>query len=121
MFKLNLLSLIIICVITLSHVGQTFAHAVVTKHSLEIAPVHSGNPTSVTLDFNSKIEVGLSKIFLVRAGDVHETVKFSKGNKPGQVVVELPALEPGEYALRFKIFAADGHLTEDIIRFIVKP
>jgi len=121
MFKTNLLSLIFICVVAVSHTKPLFAHAVVTKHSLEITPVHSGKPTSVTLDFNSKIEVGLSKIFLVRAGDIHEPIKFSNGRKPGQVVVELPALDPGEYALRFKIFAADGHLTEDIIHFIVKP
>ncbi len=121
MYKTNLLSLIFICVIALSHIEQSSAHAVVTKHSLEIAPVRSGKPTSVTLDFNSKIEVGLSKIFLVKTGDIHESVRFSNGRKPGQVVVELPALDPGEYALRFKIFAADGHLTEDIIRFIVKP
>ncbi len=121
MFKRNFLSLIFISILALSHIEQSSAHAVVTKHSLEIEPVHSGRPTSVTLDFNSKIEVGLSKIFLVKAGDIHEPVKFSKGGKPGQVVINLPALDPGEYALRFKIFAADGHLTEDIIRFIVIP
>ena len=30
---------------------------------------------------------------------------------------DIPALEAGDYALKFKVFAADGHLTEDVIHF----
>ena len=39
--------------------------------------------------------------------------------KQGQIIVHIPALESGDYALRFKVFAADGHLTEDVIHFSV--
>jgi hypothetical protein len=35
------------------------------------------------------------------------------------VLAPLPALTPGEYAIKYKIFAADGHLTESVIRFDV--
>ena len=99
---------------------HVFSHAVVTEHSLKIAEVTANTPKTVTLTFNSKVEIGLSQIFLVSAGDKHDLLKLGKGQKQGDVTVDLPALLPGKYALRYKIFAADGHLTEDFIHFSVK-
>ena len=121
MSKINFFALLLIFSFSNTYTKPATAHAVVTKHTLEIAPIQSGKVSQVTLNFNSNIELGLSTFHLVRAGDKHEPVKFSEGIKPGQVTVELPALDSGNYALRFKVFAADGHLTEDIIRFVVKP
>lgn len=95
------------------------AHAVVTGYSLKIRPVQFNQATTIELKFNSKIELGLSQIFLVSKGDKHALLNISAGNQPGQVIVAIPALDEGEYALRLKVFATDGHLTEDIIRFSV--
>ena len=55
----------------------------------------------------------------MRKGDKHALLKVESGHKQGEVIVYIPALEPGEYAIKFKVFAADGHLTEDIIHFSV--
>lgn len=96
-----------------------FAHAVVTDHSLKLSPIYPNRPDKVALTFNSKIEIGLSQVFLVRAGDKHEALVFTKGDKQGLINIDMPALEPGKYALKFKVFAADGHLTEDVIHFTV--
>jgi copper resistance protein C len=97
------------------------AHAVVTDHSLKIAAIPANEAKQVVLTFNSKVEIGLSEIFLVSKGDKHTPLKLSKGLKQGDVAVSLPALNQGEYALRYRIFASDGHLTEDVIRFSVTP
>ncbi len=97
-----------------------FAHAVVTKNSLELKPVPVNQASQVELSFNSKVELDLSEIFLVSAGDKMQTVNAAPGPKPGTVMLDLPALEPGEYAIKLKIFAADGHLSEDILHFFVK-
>lgn len=96
-----------------------FAHAVVTEYSLKIKPIHANQPDNVELSFNSQIELGLSRVFLVRKGDSQESLPLSSGSKKGQIVVQIPALEPGDYALKLKVFAADGHLTEDVIHFSV--
>jgi|GEM_PF-158373 len=96
-----------------------FAHAVVTESSLRAQPVQPRTKTSVLLTFNSGIELALSQVFLVSKGDIHQPMVVEQGRKPGQIIVELPSLEPGEYALRYKVFAADGHLTEDVIHFRV--
>lgn len=110
-------SILLLMLLTQTH--NLYAHAVITDYSLKITPIHANKPDQVELSFNSKIELGLSQVFLVRKGDKHELLEVTNGNKQGQIIIHIPALEAGDYALRFKVFAADGHLTEDIIRFKV--
>jgi methionine-rich copper-binding protein CopC len=100
--------------------SQVQAHAVVTESSLQTHPVKPGHPTTVQLLFNSGVELPLSRIFLVSKGDVYQPIEPRAGKKPGEVLVPLPALPEGEYAIKYKIFAADGHLTESVIRFNVQ-
>ena len=105
--------------LTLCQTHWVFAHAVITDYSLKIAPIHANSPAQVELSFNSQVELSLSQIFLVSKGDKHQLLTAVNGNKQGQVIVQIPPLEPGDYAFRFKVFAADGHLTEDVIHFSV--
>jgi len=116
MKKLIAMLALLVCQQTAVH-----AHAVVTDHSLKITTVHSNHAETVSLDFNSKIEIGLSQIFLVSKGDQHTLLNIHKGDKQGQLLVDIPALSTGDYALKMKVFAADGHLTEDLIHFTVTP
>ncbi len=97
------------------------AHAVVTEHSFASTKIHANHENQVSLDFNSKIEIGLSEIFLVSKGDTYTLLPISKGKKQGQMLIHIPALALGEYAIKLKVFAADGHLTEDVIYFSVIP
>jgi len=99
--------------------GLAGAHAVITQSSIEIKPIAPNQSTQVSIRFNSHIELALSQVFLVRAGDKQELLQTTAGSKPGQILINIPALPTGEYALRFKVFAADGHLTEDILHFFV--
>jgi hypothetical protein len=46
----------------------------------------------VLLTFNSGIELDLSRVWLVSAGDVHTPVAIAAGRKPGKLLVNLPAL-----------------------------
>ena len=113
--------IISICLLflTLCQTHWASAHAVVMDYSLKIAPIHANQQDQVELTFNSKIELGLSQIFLVRKGDKHELLQAENSSKQGQIIIHIPPLESGDYALRFKVFAADGHLTEDVIHFSV--
>jgi methionine-rich copper-binding protein CopC len=116
---MKMLLRLILLLLALSQAALVSAHAVVTDYSLKIAPIHANRQDKVELTFNSKIELGLSQIFLVRKGDKHELLQAENGGKQGQIIVHIPALDSGDYALRFKVFAADGHLTEDVIHFSV--
>jgi methionine-rich copper-binding protein CopC len=99
--------------------ATALAHAVVTETSLKERPIRPNTPARVVLAFNSGIEPGLSKVFLVSKGDAHTAVAVSAGPRAGTLAVALPALAEGDYALKCRVFAADGHLTEEIIRFRV--
>lgn len=113
LLRLNLLLL------TLAQVQLVSAHAVVTDYSLKIKPIHANRKDQVELVFNSKIELGLSQVFLVRKGDIHEPLPIANGARQGQMIIDIPPLDIGDYAIKFKVFAADGHLTEDVIHFSV--
>ncbi len=118
MKKLLLFSLLLLFLCQ-SH--QVFAHAVVTNYSLKVTPIHANQESKVELSFNSKVELGLSQLFLVSKGDKHQLLSAVNGNEQGQIIITVPPLATGDYAIRLKVFAADGHLTEDLIHFSVTP
>lgn len=98
---------------------SVLAHAVVTESSLAKEPIKLRTATTVVLTFNSNVELQLSRVFLVSKGDVYHPAKIDKGTRQGEIRIHLPPLEQGDYALKYKVFAADGHLTESVIRFSV--
>ena len=96
------------------------AHAVVTHATLKDATVAAGTPSETTLQFNSAIEAKFAKVTLVDDKGAERALELAGGEHPANVlVVSLPALTPGHYALRYKVLAADGHVTESVLRFQV--
>ena len=98
-----------------------FGHAVVQKASLEDAPVAPDVPTSVTLRFNSGIEQAFTRVTLVTEGGAPQPLEVAPADGPATVRVQLPALAAGSYALRYRVLAVDGHVTESVLRFTVAP
>jgi methionine-rich copper-binding protein CopC len=97
-----------------------FGHAILREAS--VGPgrsVRAETPTSVTLRFNSGIETRLSKVTLVAADGNERVLDVRPGDAPGQVTVELPPLAAGSYGLRYRVLAADGHMTDSLLRFSV--
>lgn len=117
MFINNLHSLLF--VVIMLGTNDALAHAIVTGTSLSLHPLTADRNSIVSLQFNSDLELSLSKVYLVRDGDIFEELREAKGNKPGEVFVVIPPLSAGSYAIRYKVFAADGHITENTIRFKV--
>jgi methionine-rich copper-binding protein CopC len=101
-------------------VTRVSAHAVLTRTSLRDAPVKANTPTSVTLTFNTSIEAGLTQVML-RSDGPNRPLTAAAGDQASQVVVALPPLPAGFYALHYKVLAADGHVTEGVQRFQVAP
>lgn len=112
--------LLAICLLTFIST-TAWSHAVVTASSLANNPVKPGHATTVELMFNSKVELSLSKVFLVNDREEFTQVQIAHGKKPGELYVKIPELSVGSYAIKYKVFAADGHLTESTIRFRVEP
>lgn len=100
--------------------APAFAHAVVIHATLQDAPPRPDTPTTVTLRSNAAIEAPLSKVYLLDASGRLLELRTGPSQAPDQLVVELPSLPPGAYGLKYKVLAADGHFTENGLRFRIR-
>lgn len=97
------------------------AHAILTRASLEEQPILANTATSVTLHFNGRLEPGFTRVVQVDKTRQERGLEATPGREGETVTVHLPALAPGVYALRYQVLAVDGHLTEGLLRFRVRP
>ena len=108
-----------LCVVVLA-TGAS-AHAVLTKNSLRDTPIKVDTATRVTLTFNTGVEAALSQVTLRGETGSDRTLPVAAGKESNQLVVDVPQLTAGFYALHYKVLAADGHVTESVLRFRVLP
>jgi methionine-rich copper-binding protein CopC len=97
------------------------AHAIVTKTTLGEKPILANTATPVTLYFNSRIEPAFTRVLLVDPAKKERPLEVTPGEKGDTVTVQLPPLATGAYVLRYKVLAIDGHVTEGVLRFRVRP
>ena len=84
-------------------------------------------PAKVELWFNELLEDGFNSIEVIRASDLSSKTppNLAKG-KPKldpadgtHLELELPALEPGEYAIQYRVLSRDGHTAPGRVMFRV--
>lgn len=95
------------------------AHAVLVESSLRDRVLAPQTPAIAVARFNVKIETGLIKVLLVNAKGEAHPLEVVAGSGRGEVRAKLPPLAPGAYELRYKVLAADGHFTEEMVRLRV--
>jgi methionine-rich copper-binding protein CopC len=97
------------------------AHAII----LESEPARDAKlaepPTRIYLRFNSKIEKRLTRVSLSATDGraVPLPVVADGSQAPDRISLLLAPLRPGAYIVRYKVLAADGHITEGALRFSV--
>ena len=100
------------------------AHAIVLESSPARDAQLAAAPDRVVLRFNSKIEHGLSRATIEPAGGrpVALAPPSAAGERPApdRLVIPLRPLSPGTYVVRYRVLAADGHLTEGALRFTIR-
>jgi methionine-rich copper-binding protein CopC len=101
-------------------------HAIVLESVPARDAVLERAPDRAILRFNGKIEKKLSRVTLTAGRGTPEPLPIATDGpegdpRPDRLVVPLPALPPGPYVLRYKVLSADGHITEGLVRFTVKP
>lgn len=100
------------------------AHALVVESEPAAGARVSPAPRAVRIRFNSKIERRLSRLSLI--GPDRRPVPLTiapdepgEAARPDRLTALLPPLGPGAHAIRWRVLAADGHITEGTIRFTV--
>jgi methionine-rich copper-binding protein CopC len=96
------------------------AHAII----LESEPRHEQSlaaPKRLVLRFNSRLEKPLCSVQIV-GGPRQRSIALLRQEPdaaPDTLSYPLPPLEPGTYQARWKVMAADGHVTEGTVLFTV--
>jgi methionine-rich copper-binding protein CopC len=101
--------------------GTAGAHAIILESEPAAGAKLAEPPPRIYLRFNSKIEKRLSHVTLTAAEGqpVPLPVAADGSEKPDRIVLPLGSLRPGAYVVRYKVLAADGHITEGALRFSV--
>src|SRR5581483_10906702 len=96
------------------------AHAIILE-STPAAGSTGPAPARLVLRFNSRLEKSLCSVELVGAGRrAIALLRLEPDAPPDTLAYPLPpALAPGAYQARWKVMAADGHVTEGAVAFTV--
>jgi len=104
-------------------VSVTEAHPIVIESSPAHDAVLTHSPEKVTLRFNSKIEKRLTRVTITRSDGRSVPLAVasdaSRESTTDRLVIPLRPLPAGTYVVRYKILAADGHVTQGALRFTV--
>ena len=101
--------------------GAATAHAIILESEPAAGAKLAEPPARIYLRFNSKIEKRLSHVTLSAADGrpVPLGIAADVSETPDRVALPLGSLRPGAYVVRYKVLAADGHITEGALRFTV--
>src|SRR5215469_4337243 len=84
-------------------------------------------PAKVELWFNELLEDGFNSIEVIRAADLSDKQPVNLAKEKPKVdpadathlEMEMPALEPGEYAIQYRVLSRDGHTAPGRLMFRV--
>ena len=96
------------------------AHAVLARSNPAGGSVMNQAPREIRLSFNEKIEARFSSVTLTRSDG--KKVQTSRPSGDGSdLVVSLPALQPGRYQVRWQATSADSHRIQGSFDFEIRP
>ena len=100
--------------------GHGEGHGIVVDSSPKHQETVSA-PKRLVIRFNSRLEKRLCSVTLVgpQQGSVL-LVRQEDDAPPDTLIYPLPPLKPGPYRAKWKVLAADGHVTEGAIVFTVE-
>jgi methionine-rich copper-binding protein CopC len=115
-------------IIAAAFIAASIAASAAQAHAKIVAsePIAGGElqagPKQIRLRFNEKLEPAFSKIELVDAKDVSITLARITVDKkdPTVIFAEVPALQAGQYRVRWLTMSHDGHKTKGEFGFKVK-
>ncbi len=98
-------------------------HAIVMESSPSDGQVLMAPPSRLVIRFNSRIVHALSRVILVGPDrhEIHLQLSNAGSPVPDRLVLPLPTLTPGTYAVQWQVLSEDGHLTRGSFSFKYFP
>ena len=95
------------------------AHAILLESSPVANAKISGPDVAIKLRFNVRIDLGRSRLTLVRPDGTQSPLTIKKDPQPDIVSADAAGLTPGDYRIRWQVLASDGHITRGEVLFSV--
>lgn len=115
-------SVLAAALVSIACAPAALAHAALVKSEPARRAALTRPPAHVRLWFNEKIEPAYATIHIARDGVgplTHQPARVAKDD-PKLLVLELPALGPGSYTVKYRVLSVDGHSVESAYVFSVK-
>lgn len=120
-FTFRSLRLLLLFTLTLAS-GAVAAHAAMVRSVPGTRAVLQRPPAMIELWFNEAVEESFSSITVIAPNE--EEIQLSKPrvdeSDPYRLAVDLPALDPGRYTVRYRVLSKDGHLVEYGYQFVLE-
>ncbi len=100
--------------------ARLYAHAVLVESTPRPGATVHGPDLSIWLRFNVRVDGSRSRITLVSADGSTKLVTPDAQQKPDTLTAKVTGLTPGNYRLQWQALAADGHISQGIVRFTVR-
>jgi methionine-rich copper-binding protein CopC len=101
--------------------ATALAHAIVVESVPAEGTVLPAAPSQIELRFNVRVEQALTRAALIRgnAAPVPLAVVRPGEARSERVLISVPPLGAGNYEVRYKVLATDGHATQGVLHFRV--
>ena len=99
------------------------AHAVVVDSVPRNGAALSAAPRQIELRFNVRVEQAVTRAALVshKGAPVPLTILPASESRSERVLIAVPSLGAGDYEVRYRVLATDGHATQGVLQFRVSP
>jgi methionine-rich copper-binding protein CopC len=95
------------------------AHAVLIESTPAPQSTASGPSIAIRLRFNARIDAVRSIIILIRKDGSSWKLQTLKQQEPNTLAATATGLQAGDYRIRWRVLAPDGHITSGEIPFSV--
>ncbi len=96
------------------------AHAI----AIETTPMANaeiiGTRLSIDLKFNSRIDIGRSRLAVFDAKHLSQTLAINPNAAPNRIQATATDLTPGDHLLEWYVLSTDGHITRGRLKFKVR-
>ncbi len=104
----------------LLHASAAEAHAVIIGAKPAANAKVPEGPLDILLQYNSRIDVSLSRLSLTDPAGKSSVLEIAAGDKPGSLTAHANLDAPGQWLLRWQVLSIDGHVTRGEIPFMAE-
>ncbi len=100
---------------------RALAHAILVHSTPADKSVIHQRHVSLTLDYNSRIDVARSTLALFGPSGLKISLRMQSSPAPSELKADAANLAAGTYQVRWQVLASDGHITRGQFSFTVDP